>query len=403
MRHLKTIALKTTLLCVSGLGIISATTPAFAGGCGFGVNPALCQTGVNVNPGTGPVFDNMNVNVHQPMGHLRSINYQRAPNVSITRVHGMMDSASLSDFPSSFSGGCHPSSTAYCRQDAGTPVNVEFNTPQAQPIPTFNFRPVMPAPMMMPSAPRTVAIGGGYDPSKFIPRQYGENTFTPGIAYVPTSYVNRNPADAARVLAENGYSTNSYSTRSYGSMNLSAPLMPSMPQVNMLAGGPVGHVAPQGMMPRGGNYLGSVVTGAATTGSSSTPSGNAISGVDGSGGYWEKVSGLTMFGDTVATSVVCRRQAPQAKAQVVSPVYGIPQPVPTPVPYFVDVPYKVRGNVMPQGCRPAGAPYIAPPLQRPMMAPRPSFTPFSAAMPGVLPFGPTRGVSAPRINSGWTY
>jgi len=281
----------------------------------------------------------------------------------------------------------------YCRQDTGVPVNVEFTAPPAAPAPILT----MPAPVIRPAAPRVVAIGGGYDPSKFIPRQYGENTFTPGTVYAPTSFINRNPADAARVLAENGYSTGSY-----GSMNLSAPVTssamsfapqampsitaPAMPApalgANMLAGGPA--------MPQGANYLGSVVTGQTTTGSSG-PSGNVMGNVDGNGGYWEKVSGLTMFGDTVATSVVCRRQAPQQKAQVVSPVYGIPQPVPTPVPYFVDVPYKVKGNVMPHGCRPAGTPFIAPPAPRPHFAPVPHTAPFPAAMPGVLPYGPTRG------------
>jgi len=345
MRHIKITALKTTLLCVSGLGMFTMNSPAFAGGCGIGVNPALCQTGLTVNQGTAPVFDNMTVNVHQPMGYLRSINYQRAPNTSITRVHGMMESAALSDFPSSFTNGCHPSSTAYC--------------------------------------------------------------------------------------PENGYSTDNYPV---GNMNLSAPVvssnmtMPaSLPSFasaagpNLLAGGPIGQAPQQGVA--GATYLGSVVTGQTTTGSAA-PSGNVIGGVDGSGGYWEKVSGLTMFGDTVATSVVCRRQAPQTTAQVVSPVYGVPQPVPTPRPYFVDVPYKVKGNFMPKGCRPAGAPYIAPPL------PRPHFAPAPAAIPGVLPYGPSmagprfgpqfgggfRGVAgvAPTVgqitgrpshnmHSGWTY
>ena len=397
MRHIKLNVLKTTLLCVSGLGLFAANSPAYAQGCGLGVNPALCQTGVNVNPGTGPVFDDMNVNIHQPMGFLRSIDYQRAPNVSITRVHGMTDSAGLTDFPSAFSNGCHPSSTAYCRQDSGVPVNVQFNAPQIQSVPTFNTAPAFnfaPA----PSAPRTVAIGGGYDPSKFIPRQYGEFSFTPGIAYVPTSYVNRNPADAARVLAENGYSTDAYPTNSYsaGNVNLSAPTVssninfasvtPSFAPVggsNLLAGGPIGQV------PNGAQYLGSVVTGQTTTGGASAPSGNAITGVDGSGGYWEQVSGLTMFGDTVATSVVCRRQAPQATAQVVSPVYGVPQPVPTPVPYYVDVPYKVRGNVIPQGCRPAG-----PAARGPIYQPRTTFGPTG----GASGYAPTVGQMA-----GWTY
>ena len=403
MRHIKLNALKTTLLCVSGLGLFTANSPAYAGGCGLGVNPALCQTGVNVNPGTGPVFDNMNVNVHQPMGFLRSVDYQRAPNVSITRVHGLTDSAGLSDFPSAFSNGCHPTSTAYCREDKGVPVNVQFNTPQVQAAPTFNFAPAYNfAPTL---APRIVATGGGYDPSKFIPRQYGEFSFTPGTAYIPTSRVNRNPADAARVLAENGYSTDAYPTGNYsaGNINLSAPLASSnvsfaaaAPNFNTLAGGPAPlYGAQTGQVPQGASYLGSVVTGQTTTGGASTPSGNAITGVDGSGGYWEQVSGLTRFGDTIATSVVCRRQAPQTTAQVVSPVYGVPQAVPTPVPYYVDVPYKVRGNVIPQGCRPAG-----PAVRGPIYQPRP--------IPGVLPYGPTMGGAfgvAPTVGqmAGWTY
>ena len=403
MRHIKLNVLKTTLLCVSGLGLFATSAPtAFAGGCGVGVNPALCKTGVNVHAGTGPVFDNMNVHVQQPMGHLRTIDYQRAPNVSITRVHGMADSASITDFPSSFSNGCHPSSTAYCRQDSGVPVNVEFNAPQAQAVPTYNFAPALPA-------PRIVATGGGYDPSKFIPRQYGEFTFTPGTAYIPTSNVNRNPADAARVLAENGYSTSGFQTVNLpsSSMNFSAPVASSninlaaaaapvtqFAGANVLAGGPAPILgAHTGRAPQGAQYLGSVVTGQTTTGSSA-PSGNVIGGVDGSGGYWEKVSGLTMFGDTVATSVVCRRQAPQTTAQVVSPVYGIPQPVPTPVPYWVDVPYKVQGNVIPQGCRPVGNGVFNGPVHAPR--PGPFTRPFPAATPGVLPYGPTMG--APRLN-----
>jgi len=406
MRHIKINALKKTLLCVSSLGLAAVATPAFAGGCGFGVNPALCQMGVSVNPGPAPVFDNMTVNVQQPMGHLRSINYQRAPNTSITRVHGMLDSASLTDFPSAFTGGCHPSSTAYCRKETGVPVNVEFTAPlqPAMPRPIMTA-PIMPAPFIAPPAqPRVVAIGGGYDPSKFIPRQYGENTFTPGTVYAPTSYINRDPAAAASVLAENGYSTGSY-----GSMNLSAPMpsvalsapAPAMPTMNMVASGNMLAGGPAQGIPQGANYLGSVVTGTTTTGGSS-PSGNVVGGVDGSGGYWEKVSGLTMFGDTVATSVVCRRQAPQKTSQILSPVYGVPQPVPTPVPQYIDVPYKVRGNIMPQGCRPAGQPFIAPPIPRPVM-PRPA--PMPRPMPGVLPYGPTMGGArfAPQMTAGWTY
>jgi len=192
-------------------------------------------------------------------------------------------------------------------------------------------------------------------------------------------------------------------------MNLSAPMpsvalsapAPAMPTMNMVASGNMLAGGPAQGIPQGANYLGSVVTGTTTTGGSS-PSGNVVGGVDGSGGYWEKVSGLTMFGDTVATSVVCRRQAPQKTSQILSPVYGVPQPVPTPVPQYIDVPYKVRGNIMPQGCRPAGQPFIAPPIPRPVM-PRPA--PMPRPMPGVLPYGPTMGGArfAPQMTAGWTY
>ena len=178
-------------------------------------------------------------------------------------------------------------------------------------------------------------------------------------------------------------------------MSSNVNLAAAAPNFNMLAGGPAPLFGAQtGQVPQGASYLGSVVTGQTTSGSSA-PSGNAITGVDGSGGYWEQVSGLTKFGDTIATSVVCRRQAPQTTAQVVSPVYGIPQPVPTPVPYYVDVPYKVRGNAIPPGCRPVG-----PAVRGSIYQPRP--------MQGVLPYGPTMGGAygfAPTVGqmAGWTY
>ena len=56
--------------------------------------------------------------------------------------------------------------------------------------------------------------------------------------------------------------------------------------------------------------------------------GNYASSVGQDGSYWEKVSGPTSFGSTVATSVICKRQLP---SRVVNPVVGVPVPVPTPV------------------------------------------------------------------------
>jgi hypothetical protein len=49
--------------------------------------------------------------------------------------------------------------------------------------------------------------------------------------------------------------------------------------------------------------------------------------VGANGTYWEKVSGPTAFGNTIATSVICKRQLPK---QVVNPVVGVPVPVPVP-------------------------------------------------------------------------
>lgn len=51
--------------------------------------------------------------------------------------------------------------------------------------------------------------------------------------------------------------------------------------------------------------------------------------------YWEKTSGPTMVDGLPATQILCRRQAPRpapVNVRVVSPVIGVPHPVPTPVP-----------------------------------------------------------------------
>jgi len=45
-------------------------------------------------------------------------------------------------------------------------------------------------------------------------------------------------------------------------------------------------------------------------------------------GQWEKVSGPTAFGDTIATSVICKRKVP---TRTVNPVVGVPVPVRVPV------------------------------------------------------------------------
>jgi hypothetical protein len=258
----------------------------------------------------------MTIRNENPMGHLRTVNFQRAPNVSITRVHGLQSTASLSDAPSGFTGGCHPTSTSYCRQQVGRPVHVEL----AAPAPVFQA----------PAAPVTVRTGGGYDASKFTPRTYGDASLVPGIAYVPTSKVVRDPAAAQQVL-------DSGQTRP---QDIVVPGTGTAPHLGM-----VGHRAPVQQ-----NFGGSQFSGVTQTqglvlaptrvgpsfGQPSTPvlqrtgplAGSFASPIANDGTYWEKVSGPTRFGNTTATTVICKRQAQQ---RVVRPVVGVPVPVPVAV------------------------------------------------------------------------
>lgn len=309
------------------LGVLSATVlaaPAFAGGnCASG----NCNMPVQVMPSYAPEFGPMTVRTEQPMGHLRSVHFQRAPNVSITRIHGMMPSANLSDAPSSFTGGCHPTSTTYCRQDAGVPVQVEMNTP----APTYAPAPVVAA----PAEPRVVRIGGGYDPSKFTPRVYGDPTFVPGIAHVPTSIVDRDPVRAQQVL-DTGRAVPQQVVVP-GTGRVPQPMVqhqmmqrPMMPQRMMYA---PQMRAPQMQAPRLQRPHGFVTAGAPMLQQSGPMAGSYGSSVGSDGTYWEKVSGPTAFGDTIATSVICKRQV---ASQVVRPVVGVPVPVPVAVPYAVN-------------------------------------------------------------------
>lgn len=339
MRHINLFA-----LLVSGTALTMTAAPAFAGSCGYGSNPAACDAGVSVSHVGQSDFGPMTVNIEQPMGHLSSINYTRSPNVTITRIHGMGPTADLSDAPSGFTGGCHPTSTTYCRSDAGTPINVQMNGPR--PVTPVVRAPVYQQPAYSaPSAPRVVAVGGGYDPSKFIPRVYGDNTITPGIVHAPTSYIDRSPANAAAALQ--GAGLRPVSGMSQGSTfvapqvphsQMPAPQMRPTPMQGVHMQG--GHMQPQ----MNGRVIGQV-SSFETIAAAPAPH-NAYTGVDGSGGYWEKVSGVTRFGDTIATQVICRRQAPQPTVQRrVHNVIGVPVPVQTPVPYAVDVQ---------QNCAPVG-------------------------------------------------
>lgn len=348
MRHLNLMA-----LLGSAAALTMTAAPAFAGGCGYGSNPAACDSGVNVSHVGHADFGPMTVNIEQPMGHLSSVNYTRSPNVTITRIHGMGPSADLTDAPSGFTGGCHPTSTSYCRSDAGTPINVQMNAPRpVTPVmqaPVYQ-QPVMRAPVYSaPVAPRIVAVGGGYDPSKFTPRVYGDTAITPGIVHAPTSYIDRNPANAAAALQ--GAGLRPVSAMSHGSTfvapnvaqaRIQAPQMQRPMMQRPVMQRPV-------MQPHmNGRVIGQVSSYETVT-TPAQPVGNAYTGVDGSGGYWEKVSGVTRFGDTIATQVICRRQAPQPTVTTqrrVHNVIGVPVPVPTAVPYTVDVQ---------QNCAPVGA------------------------------------------------
>jgi len=349
------------LTAVSSLSLAALATPAFAGGCMNGASN--CDVGVKVIPSTPAQFGPMTVQTNHPMGYLRQVDFQRAPNVSITRVHGMMPTAGLSDAPSGFTGGCHPTSTQYCRANIGTPVDVEI-----APAPVV-AAPYVPAPAA-PQPLRTI-VGQGYDPAKFIPRQYGDNTFTPGIAHVPTSYVDRSPANAQAALNSgravtqpraNGGMTPAYGqTQPLGSFGYSAPVQRSVTLPGTMApfgAGNVGFAAPvQRVVTLPGTMAPSFGTGSAAytapvrgpviapsygaqaTAPVLTQNGTYASNVGADGTYWEKTSGPTMFGSTMATQVICKRKLP---TQVVNPVVNVPYAVPTPVPTCGPAPHAMH-------------------------------------------------------------
>ena len=264
---------------LGGLGLAATSTPALAGGCGsYGAPSINCAPSVIVNNST-PRFDPVTVNIRQPLGHLRSVHYSRSPHVSITRVHSLGPMAGLSDAPHSFTNGCHPTSTGYCRSDHGQALRA-------------------PSPQVYVSPPAPTMTTSTYL-SESQPRQYGDASFVPGIAHVPTSYVDRsvenNQAvlDSGRAVAQSttlggmapGYSmtqnTQSYTTQSYSGVHTGAPIQ--------------------------------------------TGQGTYQSPVAADGTYWEQTSGPTMIGGTMATKVLCKRALPK---RVVNPVIGVPVPVP---------------------------------------------------------------------------
>ena len=351
----------TKLISKALLGTLSASllaAPAFAGGNCAGGN---CATPVQVLPSYAPEFGPMTIRNENPLGHLRSVSFQRAPNVSITRIHGLGPTADLSDAPSGFTGGCHPSSTTYCRQSAGVPVQVELNAPVAAPV------------FQAPAAPVAVHTGGGYDASKFAPRTYGDASLVPGIAYLPTSKVVRDPAAAQQVLDSGrtrpqdvvvpGTGTAPHlgmvgqPSVAYGGVNLPGTFNPQAAYSVNLPGTFIGGQAAPAPQAAYGAFVPAPTQqyrapGLTNTqglslaptrrgpnfGQPGTPvlqqdgplAGTYGSSVAPDGTYWEKVSGPTAFGSTVATQVICKRQLPK---RAVRPVVGVPVPVPVAVPH----------------------------------------------------------------------
>lgn len=306
---------------LGGLSLSLISSSALAGNCGYGVTGPNCAPSVVTHPAPSLNVDPMHVYANGPMGHLRTVQYLGTPSVNITRVHGTHNAPMLSDAPSGFTGGCTPESTQYCRQSAPTAM------PQiAQPVVQQPYI-ATPAPQIVAPQPteRIVAIGGGYDPSKFIPRTYGSNELTPGIAHIPTSIVDRSHANATAVL--NGGMTQPQPIVSGG----------TVPHPSMMTGSVARSVTmPPTMsrsitMPPTRSYSGGNVIGSVSNMVPMAPQTNVYPGsMNSNGTYYEKVSGPTTMGGMQATQVICARQAPQVRVQ--SPIIGVPSPVPTPVP-----------------------------------------------------------------------
>jgi hypothetical protein len=165
--------------------------------------------------------------------------------------------------------------------------------PQAAPVVAA---PVHYAPRPAPVQRLRTFTGSGYNPANFASRTYGNNAFTPGIANIPTSIVDRSPIThiggipQARVNSVTTASRHTYAQQNVIGHRISSSVV---------------HQAPS------------------------------------AGGYWEKTSGPTMVGGMLATQIICRRQAPRpapVRVNVVRPVIGVPTPVPTPLPQIGCVP-----------------------------------------------------------------
>lgn len=325
--------IKSILTAVSVLGLLSVTGVASAGNC---AGPD-CRLGVSYIQGPAPQFGPITVQDTRPMGHLRSVNFQRAPNISIMRVHSLEGPPGLSDAPVAFTGGCHPQSTEYCRQDAGVPIDVELFAPQA---PVYTGQVSIPTNYTGQVSIPTTYSSQTVDHSLFQSRQYGDTGFVPGIALIPTSRVDRNPDHADRALnsgravpqplANGGFAPRPSmmsQTQDYTGQ-VSIPTTYAFgAQQSYSAPAPVYAPAPN-YAPEPNHIIVPDYAPAPRYGMAGAPvlqnNGSYGSTVGADGTYWEKTSGPRFFGDTLATQVICKRKV---ETQVVNPVIGVPVPV----------------------------------------------------------------------------
>lgn len=245
-------AIKLALRSMGAIAFLGLVTgPAFAGAPGLynlGVGQCSgignCDSGVAFLPSPTGHSGPMTVQNRTPYDFLDSVHFQRSPHVSITRIHSLSANVGLSDAPAGFTSGCHPQSTVYCRTGHNKAV-----TPPIVPRP-YAHKPVAHRPAVQHPlpAPRVVAIGGGYDPSKFTPRVYGDPyTITPGIAYLPTSIVVRDPRQAQAVLDTGQARPNPWTPGGITPAYLGVPVRPPVPNVRPpyihprppMVGGPV--------------------------------------------------------------------------------------------------------------------------------------------------------------------
>ncbi|MGB3456863.1 MAG: hypothetical protein WBG08_04620 [Litorimonas sp.] len=214
---------------LAGVSLLATAAPALAGPiltCGAPGGP-VCDGKVTLMPTPPTYADAVTIENRTPYDYFDSIHFQRSPHVSITRVHGLDTTVGLSDSPKGFTGGCHPESTTYCRSGQAARTSAPVPAPAAPvyvpPAPKPYTPPVMSPPVQ--AAPpvcgqfravnpcgtavsggfvqseRVVAVGKVSPPSAFVPRIYGDPyTITPGIAHLPTSFIDRNPYSAQAVL-----------------------------------------------------------------------------------------------------------------------------------------------------------------------------------------------------------